>query len=63
MWLNPQSWAVISGLATDEQADIALNLVNERLNTDYGAVLMDPPYHLDAFDGALAHLYLVFDRG
>lgn len=57
MWLNPQSWAVISGLATDEQADIALNLVNERLNTDYGAVLMDPPYHLDAFDGALAVIY------
>ncbi|MDE7323505.1 MAG: N,N'-diacetylchitobiose phosphorylase [Lachnospiraceae bacterium] len=57
MWLNPQSWAVISGLATDEQADTALGLVNERLNTEYGAILMDPPYHLDAFDGALAVIY------
>jgi len=57
MWLNPQSWAVISGLATDEQADKALNMVNERLNTAYGAILMDPPYHLDAFDGALAVIY------
>ena len=57
MWLNPQSWAVISGLATDEQADIALNMVYERLNTEFGAVLMDPPYHMHAFDGALAVIY------
>ncbi|WP_373264064.1 GH36-type glycosyl hydrolase domain-containing protein [Hungatella hathewayi] len=57
LWLNPQSWAVISGLATDEQADKALDMVHERLNTEYGAVLMDPPYHLDAFDGALAVIY------
>ena len=27
MWLNPQSWAVISGLATPEQGDAALNNV------------------------------------
>ena len=45
MWLNPQSWAVISGLATQEQADKALDRVHEQLNTEYGAVLMDPPYH------------------
>ena len=57
MWLNPQSWAVISGLATDEQADLALDMVYQRLNTEYGAVLMDPPYHLHAFDGALAVIY------
>ena len=57
IWLNPQSWAVISGLATNEQADKALEMVNERLNTEYGAILMDPPYHLDAFDGALAVIY------
>lgn len=57
MWLNPQSWAVISGFATDAQADSALDLVNAQLNTEYGAILMDPPYHLDAFDGALAVIY------
>ena len=28
-----------------------------RLNTPYGAVLMDPPYHAHAFDGALAVIY------
>ncbi|MDE7478240.1 MAG: N,N'-diacetylchitobiose phosphorylase [Lachnospiraceae bacterium] len=57
MWLNPQSWSVISGLATDEQADAALDTVYKRLNTEYGAILMDPPYHAHAFDGALAVIY------
>ena len=57
MWLNPQSWAVISGLATPEQADAAMENVNKLLNTDYGAVLMHPPYHAHAFDGALAVIY------
>ena len=57
MWLNPQSWAVISGFASEEQADAALNTVFERLNTEYGALLMDPPYHKHAFDGALAVIY------
>ena len=57
MWLNPQSWAVISGLATKEQADSAMNNVYDRLNTAYGAILMDPPYHAHAFDGALAVIY------
>ena len=57
MWLNSQSWAVISGLATPEQADIALDRVDALLNTEYGAVLMDPPYHAHAFAGALAVIY------
>ena len=57
MWLNPQSWSVISGLAGPEQADTALQNVYDRLNTDYGAILMDPPYHAHAFDGALAVIY------
>lgn len=57
MWLNPQSWAVISGLASKEQAELALGNVNSQLNTDFGLVLMDPPYHLNAFDGALAVIY------
>lgn len=56
-WLNPQSWAVISGLATPEQADTIMAGVSQRLNTAYGAVLMDPPYHAHAFDGALAVIY------
>lgn len=57
MWLNPQSWAVISGLATDKQADIILDSVYRELNTEYGAILMNPPYHKHAFEGALAVIY------
>ncbi|MDO4974420.1 MAG: N,N'-diacetylchitobiose phosphorylase [Eubacteriales bacterium] len=59
LWLNPQSWAVISGLADREQALTALDLVHERLNTDWGAVLMDPPFRR-GFDGALA---VIFNAG
>ena len=57
MWLNPQSWSVISGLATKEQAEKALAQVEKQLNTEYGAVLMDPPYHSHALEGALAVIY------
>lgn len=57
MWLNPQSWSVISGFATKEQADTAMENVFTKLNTAYGAILMDPPYHAEAFDGALAVIY------
>lgn len=57
MWLNPQSWGIISGFATEEQADIALDSVYRILNTEYGATLMDPPYHEHAFEGALAVIY------
>ncbi|MCR4604713.1 MAG: N,N'-diacetylchitobiose phosphorylase [Eubacterium sp.] len=57
MWLNPQSWGVISGLASDEQAKASMDNVYEKLNTKYGAILMDPPYHAHAFDGALATLF------
>ena len=57
LWLNPQSWAVISGLADAKQAELAMDNVYRRLNTEYGAILMDPPYHAHAFDGALAVIY------
>ena len=57
MWLNPQSWAVISGLADQEQAKLSMDLVFSRLNTEYGAILMDPPFHAHAFKGALASIY------
>lgn len=57
MWLNPQSWGVISTLATKEQGEISMQRVYELLNTDYGASLMEPPYHAHAFNGALAQLF------
>lgn len=57
MWLNPQSWSVISGFASDEQADKAMNSVHEILNTPYGAKLLEPPYKDHYFDGALMHIF------
>ncbi len=57
MWLNPQSWSVISGLASREQAEKALESVYRELNTEYGVRLMAPSYVDHAFDGALAILF------
>lgn len=57
MWLNPQSWAVISGYATKEQAEKSLDSVERELNTPYGAMVMYPPYDKHAFDGALMHCF------
>lgn len=57
LWLNPQSFSVISGLADAGQAELAMTNVYVKLNTKYGVLLMDPPYHAHAFDGALAVIY------
>ena len=57
MWLNPQSWAVISGYADDARSKQILDLVHKELNTKYGARLMYPSYKEHAFEGALALLF------
>ncbi len=57
MWLNPQSWSVISKFADDEKAEKAMNSVYEILNTPYGAKLLEPSYKEHYFDGALMHIY------
>ena len=57
MWLNPQSWAVISGFAGEERGKKALDSVARELNTPYGAMVMYPPYVNHAFEGALMHCY------
>ncbi len=57
MWLNPQSWAVISGFASDEQGEKAMQSVHDILNTPYGVKLLDPPYIDHMFDGALMHIF------
>jgi cellobiose phosphorylase len=53
MWLNPQSWSVISGYANKMQINRALKSVEEILDTPYGAKLLEKPYKDNAFDGAL----------
>ena len=57
LWLNPQSWSVISGFASHDRGRAVMDLVHEQLNTPYGARLMTPPYRRHAFDGALALLF------
>lgn len=57
MWLNPQSWSVISGFASKEQSEKALDSVHEILNTPYGAKLLEPPYKDHYFDGARMHIF------
>ena len=57
MWLNPQSWSVISGFASKEKAETAMEKVHEILNTPYGVKIMEPPYVDNYFDGALMHIF------
>ena len=57
MWLNPQSWAVISGAAEPETADRILQTAYDKLNTPYGLELMSPGYRYEAFDGAAMILF------
>lgn len=57
MWLNPQSWSVISGFASKEQAEKSMESVHEILNTPYGVKLLEPPYVKNYFDGALMHIF------
>lgn len=44
LWLNPQTWAVLSGHATGKRADTILRQVSQQLFTDYGIMICDPPY-------------------
>ena len=53
MWLNPQSWAVISGFGPRDRQEKAMDSVERELNTPYGAMVMYPPYVDHGFDGSL----------
>lgn len=44
LWLNPQSWSVLSGHASYEQAVKVTEIVRKRLATEYGIMVCDPPY-------------------
>ncbi len=60
MWLNPQSWSIISGVANSEQSKVCMEKVSAILNTEYGAMLEYPAYRDHAFNGALM---IVFNPG
>jgi cellobiose phosphorylase len=44
IWLNPQTWSVISGFNGGEKASAVLKKVQEQLFTEYGIMVCDPPY-------------------
>lgn len=44
LWLNPQSWSVYSGHASTEQSKSVMKAVKDRLATEFGIVIVDPPY-------------------
>ena len=57
MWLNPQSWCVISGAATPDQAEKSMESVHALLNTPNGIELMAPCYKKHYFNGAAMKLF------
>ena len=55
IFLNTQSWAVLSGVATDERAQAIMRKVDEILETDIGYRICDPPYaEYDARVGSMS---------
>lgn len=44
LYLNPQSWAVLSGHAGGARAEAVMDVVRQRLATEYGIMICDPPY-------------------
>lgn len=57
LWLNPQTWSVLSGIADQARRRIVLDNVYHNLNTKYGARLMAPSFKEHGFPGALACVY------
>jgi cellobiose phosphorylase len=59
IFLNPQSWALISGHANSERAARAVQSVRERLATEFGLMICDPPYRQTDFRVMRAVLFNV----
>jgi N,N'-diacetylchitobiose phosphorylase len=57
LYLNAQSWSVLSRAATPEQGRQAMDAVHERLATEFGIALCDPPYTQVSHEVVRAVLY------
>lgn len=44
IYLNPQSWALLSGAANDEQRKRMLAAIDAQLETPHGVAMFNPPY-------------------
>lgn len=58
IWLNPQVWAVMSGLLTVEESKTVLDKVNKYLNTEHGTMLFYPSFTNFGLPVARMILYL-----
>ncbi len=57
IFLNPQSWSVLSGHAAGEKALQAMQSAGERLATEWGLAICDPPFVKTDFHIMLAALF------
>jgi N,N'-diacetylchitobiose phosphorylase len=57
IFLSPQSWAVYSGHARAERAEQVMESVRQRLATQWGLMLCDPPFVQTDFHVMLAALF------
>jgi len=56
IFLNPQTWSIISGASSDKQARQAMSSVEKYLETDFGVKVCDPPYTRSDFNIVRAQL-------
>jgi N,N'-diacetylchitobiose phosphorylase len=54
IFINPQSWAILSGLADKDQTESILASVEKHLSTKYGIVLLWPAY--TEYDGKIGSI-------
>jgi len=60
IYLNPQSWGVLSGHADAKKAESSMKAVEQQLATEHGIMLCAPPYENIACDEIRA---IVFNKG
>ena len=44
VWLNPQTWAIIAGVAEGERAHQVMDVIERRLEDEIGPILLSPAY-------------------
>ena len=44
IFLNPQSWAMLAGIASDDQMQRMCNAIERHLEGPHGVAMLDPPY-------------------
>ena len=54
LWLNTQSWAVLSGVASEARGRRAMDAVQQQLENDYGLCIFAPPF--PAYDASIGGL-------